>query len=294
MATKNVTDTLCANAAGVLACLRKADFADLNNAINASLSIQQQGTNYWPVIDGEIVARVSLSQLLEGAFFKIPYVLGTNNDEGAYFIDFGINNDADLAESLASPVLNDASIPQLMASYPLVDPDSAIQGLKNSELNDTIVLQWKRAATLSTDIDMEAPTRKSAQIWMDKTSEGAPIYISNANTTNAIADQYLGAIPYMFYSLNGSGCEGDLPPFVGGNPFLDRPQSYLDMAAVMSGFWVGYFNGGVPQYKNPWPAYNATTDKIMILDAQPTHLNVRVGTDERVARLDLVNSILYG
>lgn len=252
--TRNVTDTLCPGSANVVECLRTAEFEDLNNAINASFSVPTGRSAYQPVIDGDFIARSALEQLQDGAYAKVPYILGTNNDEGSYFEPYGISSDSELVDYLTSSFLIDDSVAEtLLDIYPLRDNASVLQSLPDSMLNTTIGLEWKRAVTLVSDLFFKAQTRRTAQLWLDHNSPATPIYLYNANTTLVNTDQYLGAshgfeLPYMFYNLNGSGWEGNMPPWLGGNPLAGRPQPYIDLAAVMSGFWIGFFNQGIPSY----------------------------------------------
>ncbi|KAH7159431.1 Alpha/Beta hydrolase protein [Dactylonectria estremocensis] len=99
------------------------------------------------------------------------------------------------------------------------------------------------------------------------------------------------------WDLNGTGWEGHEAPFLGGNPFEGRPQPYLDLAAVMSGMWVGFINNGVPYYdKQPvpeWPPYKGEDPSIMNFDAQPEYLNTRVEKEVRAAQQDFIISQLF-
>ncbi|KAH7124905.1 carboxylesterase [Dactylonectria estremocensis] len=301
LATANITETVCPNATNKLACLRAADFETLNNAINATLSLPLAGPIYGPIVDGDIVARPCYHQLRDGDFVKVPYLLGTNNDEGGYYGPIGVNDEEGVHNALTSHAIgvNFTQATAIMSHYPYSGIELDIPGLTNAELNTTIGLQFKRVNTMTTDIVFKAPSRYAAQLWQKHSPN---LYIYNANTTLPVGPNYYGSahgyeLPYMFYNLNGSGWEGNSPPFLGGNPFAGRPQPYLDLAAVMSGLWVGFMNTGVPHYENQpvpeWPVYQDSNPSIMIFDAQPGYLNTRVGKEERTEEQDFVISQLY-
>lgn len=42
-----------------------------------------------------------------------------------------------------------------------------------------------------------------------------------------------------------------------------------------------------------WPQFNNSTNEVMVFDAQPASLNIRVAPEQRAERLDLVNALIY-
>ncbi|KAM6509441.1 hypothetical protein FALCPG4_017096 [Fusarium falciforme] len=301
LATTNITESVCPKATDKLACLRQADFEILNNAINASLSLPYAGVLYGPVIDGDILVRPHVEQLRDGDFVDVPFVLGSNNDEMAYYVPEGISNDVELHQALIQSFgLNFTQATEVMSRYLYSDPELTSPGVSNGQLNATLGLLYKRANTIATDVVFKAPTRYGAQLWQQHNSSN--LYVYNANTTISVGPNYFGAahgfeLPYMFYNLNGTGWEGHEAPFLGGNPFIGRPQPYLDLAAVMSGMWVGFINNGVPYYDGQpvpeWPPYKGEDPSIMNFDAQPKYLNTKVINEARAAQQDFIISQLY-
>lgn len=253
LATANITETVCPDATDKLACLRQADFEALNNAINATMTLPVAGPVYGAVVDGDIVSRSAVEQLRDGDFVNVPYLLGSTNDENSYSVPQGINSEKDLYDTMLSEVmgLNVTQATEIMSQYLYSDPDLASSVVPNAELNATIGLLYNRAATIATDLVFKAPTRYGAQLLQKHGSSN--IYLYNANTTHSVGPRYFGAahgfdMAYTFYNLDGTGWEGGEPPFFAGNPFTGRPQPFLDLAAVMSGMWVGFINNGVPYY----------------------------------------------
>lgn len=254
MVTYNLTETVCPGAPRKLECLRKASFDAINNATRTTKPLIR--LPYGPVVDGDIIARPAEDQLRDGSFVKVPYLLGTNNDEGRTQTPLGLNTANDVLQQLLSEDYHvDISLAEgLMSRYLHTnDSFSIIKEVSNAQLNSTVGFQLKRFAGIVTDLIFVAPTRFSAHQWQKHNFTN--LYVYNANTTVSKGDRSYGAahgldLPYMFYNLNGTGWEGDNPPFSGGNPFEGRPQSYIDLAKVMSGMWVSFFNNGVPGYEN--------------------------------------------
>lgn len=77
----------CSNTIDALQCLRALPFADLNAVVNTT-----QFSGAWsPQIDHDLIARYSSDQVAEGAFVKVPIIVGANSDEGTSFAPKGLN-----------------------------------------------------------------------------------------------------------------------------------------------------------------------------------------------------------
>jgi carboxylesterase type B len=86
----------CSNATDTLQCLRDLPFAQLNAILNSTTF-----SGVWsPQIDGDIIARHSSDQLAEGAFVRIPIIVGQNSDEGTSFAPKGLNTSEQFAQAL--------------------------------------------------------------------------------------------------------------------------------------------------------------------------------------------------
>lgn len=78
-----VRNTSCAATVGTpeaIPCLQAAPFDEINNAVNKS------GISNWaPVLDGDFIQDYPSNQFRDGRFVKVPILIGSNTDEGAYF-----------------------------------------------------------------------------------------------------------------------------------------------------------------------------------------------------------------
>jgi carboxylesterase type B len=109
---KNLTQlTGCSNTTDSLQCLRSLPFSELNAVVNTT-----QLSGVWaPQIDGDIFARHSSDQVAEGAFVKLPIIVGANSDEGTGFAPKGLNTTEQFLRALtckptfSSPTLQQRS-----------------------------------------------------------------------------------------------------------------------------------------------------------------------------------------
>lgn len=280
---------------------------------------------YGPVVDGDVLVRPAADQLRDGSFIKVPYIMGTNNDEASIYTPLGLNTAHDVFVALQSPPTNmDFGLAAGLVSRYLNDgTDNVIEGVGNYQLNTTIGLQFKRFLAIMTDAVFVAGTQFSADQWQKNSNESG-LYVYNANTTISQGGNWYGAghgfeLAYTYRSFTGIGWEGDEPPFAGGSPFLGRPKPYYELSDVMSTMWISFFNTLNPNYKNrksgegvscfvnhggassnactesvpEWPAFEGNDPDIMIFDAQPDKLNTRIGKEQRKDKNKWFASQLY-
>lgn len=111
----NITDAIgCPNGTDALTCLRSTDYETLNAAINTT-----EGYSFYPYVDGDMIQGSNYQQLINGQFIRVPYLIGSNSDEGTAFGARGINNDSDFREFLSTRTgADEQSIAILEAVYP--------------------------------------------------------------------------------------------------------------------------------------------------------------------------------
>lgn len=85
----------CTEALDVLACLRATPFDTLNAAVNTT-----NASTWFPVIDGDFIAKLASYQLEAGEYVHVPIICGTNTDEGTSFGPVGINTSAQFLQIL--------------------------------------------------------------------------------------------------------------------------------------------------------------------------------------------------
>lgn len=155
----------CQNASDVLDCLRAAPVEKLNDVINSTATA---GANYVPVIDGDLVAQAASVQLEQGLFVRVPYLAGTNSDEGTSFGPSQINTTEQfLAYCRQNPwshISDNATASDLAILYPDI-PAIGIPATIKGRPSPALGLQFKRTSALAGDLLMQAPRRLMAHSW---------------------------------------------------------------------------------------------------------------------------------
>ncbi|TVY36100.1 Lipase [Lachnellula subtilissima] len=272
---QNLTQALgCSNATNQLDCLRLVPADVFNAAVNASGNTESDyDVFYGPIPDGDILARNQLSQLQDGAFVKVPYIIGVNSDEGTDFVDFGLNTDEEFDAFWKPFGIDDATYANLTELYP-DDPANDIPASHPAAFDETIGTQFKRAATLFTDAVFVAPKRLTAQEWVKHTT--VPLYSYHFDTIpHGIPDYFavthFQEAMFVFHNVEGQGFPGVSPPYFGEDPFEGEPESYFLLADEMSRRWISFVATGVPDFEGmtgpEWPAYSLDTPQNIVFSA---------------------------
>ena len=87
---KVVAAVSCNTTSDVMACMRKADWKDIEKAAAAikpasSSSVLRSIPPFWPKPDGEVVFSDYVSLTKAGNFVKVPILFGNNNNEDGYY-----------------------------------------------------------------------------------------------------------------------------------------------------------------------------------------------------------------
>ena len=122
------------------------------------------------------MADIPTRQMERGEFVKVPYLMGSNTDEGSSFIpgnnvDFEtdypttkIDNDEQFFANLKSIGLNETVTDTLVALYPQNGSEQAVANYHNT-LPLELGVQYKRGVTFYGDSEIIAPTRYAAIKW---------------------------------------------------------------------------------------------------------------------------------
>jgi para-nitrobenzyl esterase len=237
----------CASAADPLACLRGKSVADLltdapiDGGPAAELpggAAYQGGTPRWsfdPIVDGTILPDQPRTSFDAGQVSKVPYILGSNTDEGTlfHFLSTPVANEEEYRAALGrrfGPDLVDA----IVAHYPVASFASADAALQR----------------VTGDFGLVCPTHDSAR---RAAAAGMPVHMYNFDYPIPIPGlQFLGAahgaeIPFVFDSI-----DADVQATLG---------------AAMRGYWTRLARTGDPNGDGAvgWPAFSASSDMRMNL-----------------------------
>ena len=110
-----ISNAGCSSAQHKQTCLRSLsseEFRRLASLTEISLPLQ-----YWPVIDGNIIARAHLQQLKNEDLVRVPYLIGDNSDEGTAFSSFGVNTDDEIIVILSGLYTNQSTVNDILSLY---------------------------------------------------------------------------------------------------------------------------------------------------------------------------------
>lgn len=245
----NVTETVgCGNATDKLDCLRQQSYESLNAAFNVT------ALSFPSYPDGGIIPNSTYNAMLNGDFVKVPFLIGTNSDEGSGgFGALGINNDSDFRAYLTEQGFDEQSAMIIEAVYPDI-PAIGIPATLTYVRNSTYGYQFKRASALGGDFAMTAGRRFINQQY---TRYNTTNYAYRFNTipyplTAEVGVAHFQEVAFVFDNTEGLG--------YADNPFTDVPQSYYDLANLMSKMWASFIATGDPNGHGvegapEWPEY---------------------------------------
>lgn len=234
----------CGNVPDTLQCLRELPFEELD-AVFRTVSPRNQ---FFPQPDGDIIRGSLFEQLQRGDFVRVPYLLGTNTDEGAVFVPRGqINTDADFRQF----VLENGAAPDIVPNLERLYPEAPTLDAPDV----TVGFQWNRAAVYVGDHHFTAARRLTSEVW---TAHGLPAYsyrfnvVPNGNQENRLGVSHFSEVAFALHNIHGQGYT--VPPMAG------MPESYVDLSDLMSRMWISFINSGNPNHHGmpdvpSWPIY---------------------------------------
>lgn len=279
----------CGNVTSRLDCLRAIDFTVLDTWIN---STSGQTFRWNPIIDDDFITQKTSIQLKNGEFVHVPIISGCNSDEGTAFGLKPMNTSAQFLASLQiipSPViLTPSQASAVLAAYPVNISHGAVP--TNQPLSYIPPAQYGAASRRSDayygDVTMIAHRRKTCQTWA---SNDVPAYCYRFNTIPHGISPETGAthfqeVAFVFNNQMGMGYGY---PNVSVNPFEGEPQSYFDLAEMMSGAWVSFVHDLDPG--DWWPMYEGDVGQNWVFDANVTGLGYAEPDDWRKEGIELIN-----
>jgi triacylglycerol lipase len=134
----------------------------MNDVINSTAT---SGAQYGPVIDGDLIVASAATQLEQGNFVRVPYLLGCNSDEGTGFGPQQINTTKQFLDVVQEEESFDMATAQDLAIlYPDI-PNIGIPATFPGRPNGTFGSQFKRTSALFGDLGMHGPRRWTAHQW---------------------------------------------------------------------------------------------------------------------------------
>jgi carboxylesterase type B len=289
--TEAATALGCSNAPSQLDCVRAIDFSTLNTFINSSILATNESV-WQPIIDNDFIQGPTSLQLASGAFVHVPIIDGANSDEGTAFGIVPMNTRAQFYQTLQNTSmptkLTADQATQVLAAYPANLTDGAVPtGLPPSYVPGPEFGAASRSSdAYYGDVTMIAPRRATCQAW---SAAGIAAYCYRFNTIPAGLPPSVGVTHFQEVAFVFDNTEGLGYSYVGVNPFEGMPQSYTELARVMSGAWARFVAEGSPG--EWWPVYEGKEGepRNWVFDANVTGLGFVEGDTWRREGIELIN-----
>jgi para-nitrobenzyl esterase len=221
-----VSDLSCADAQDQLECLRKAPLDKLLQAAT------KQHAAFVPVVDGEFLPEQPRQLYRLGRFEPVPFVLGSNSDEGTQFSgDFESVDNTDDYHAVLKKDFPDLSLETLCEIYP------------HDEFGDTPAGYRKALAHLYGDAFVRCSVEDTAERASDA---AADVYLYEFGVPadgNKLAPSHAVEIGYVF----------------GTEPKLSTKQSAV--SDLMQSYWVDFARDGYPDRDDDLPAWPPLSSK---------------------------------
>ena len=252
------TDVGCAGTgADAVACLRAQDaFALVEASGSPSTAEQLPGGLFFqdgaalgwrPHVDGDLLVAPTAESFAAGDYPTAPLLLGTNRDEGTFFVWSVIarpaRDEVEYRDALARR-FGAGAVDAIVAQYPLTSYASPSLAL----------------AAVSADAFFVCPFRRTARL---ASAAGAPVYLYSFQReplNGLIADGgafHASEIPFVFgideFPLGKVGPDGV--------PLSDAMMRYWTRFAA-----TGDPGGGADSGDVAWPRYDAAADRHLVLD----------------------------
>ncbi len=216
-------------------------------AVPAEVLVDAQGQSVVQPIDGYVLAGGGYELYQAGRFTDTPLLLGTNSDEGELLVPPG-----------ATPARFEAQIRAKYGSYA-----HAILALYP---HATDAEAEQAARDVVRDSDLAWSTWVWALLHSQKGTDKAYLYYFDRHSPQAPrGPTHTAEVGYVF---------GNLVSTVKGAPFaLSGPPGPADIALMklIQSYWVNFARTGDPNGPGlpNWPAFTASSQRVMYLDAHP-------------------------
>ncbi|KAJ7766330.1 extracellular triacylglycerol lipase precursor [Mycena maculata] len=272
-----------ATSGNTFSCLQNASTTEIFEGILASIAEATEEFPWDPVIDGPGGLIPDLPSVLfrRRQFARLPFMAGTNLDEGTLFTPTTINSTQEIQESfvtMSSPSISLATLQESVLALLQLYPDIPALGSPFNTGNDTFGLspQYKRAAAIGTDLDFLSQRR----LWIETAANaGVPTFA------------YLFTQPQPELSPALGVEHGSEILFVYGAPNDTAPSS-IALSRIMTDYWVSFAtsltpNDGLGVPRPEWTQFTPKNQAVIQLNG----VNLTMIPDDfRAEQTNFINS----
>ncbi|KAJ7463188.1 extracellular triacylglycerol lipase precursor [Mycena latifolia] len=283
-----------------IACLQGVDASVLLQAISTSSAKSDEDYPWGPVLDGPsgLIPDIPSVMWEKGKFARIPFMTGSNLDEGTFFTTPLMNSTAMarvyLISNYTTPAVPfqklEATVEKILELY----PDVPALGSPFNTGNETFGLssQYKRYSALLGDIMIQSPRRAwiqaASQFGVNTfgylfTDPAPPVIIPALGGRNASVEAlgvtHIAEIPYVY------GAEAFIP---------NRPASSVELSKRMVDYWVSFAttldpNDGLGSARPTWSQYRCGDEMILQLNGNDTKM---IPDNYRAEQIAFINANL--
>ncbi|KAJ6457783.1 esterase 1 [Mycena vitilis] len=274
-----------ATSGSTFGCLQDANTTKIFAGLASAAAEATEEFPWDPVLDGPDGLIPDLPSVLfqRGQFARLPFIAGTNLDEGTLFTPQTINSTEEINATTIAQFVPSVSLPRLESSVQTVlelYPDDPALGSPFNTGNNTFGLssQYKRASAIDGDISFHSQRR----FWIE-TAANASVptfgYLFTQPQLPTVVPPALGV------------SHGSEVTYVFGAP-NDTSASAVFISRVMTDYWVSFAtsltpNDGLGVPRPEWTQY--TPDNKAVIQLNGANLTM-IPDDFRAEQLAFINS----
>lgn len=276
-----VEETGCDKDNDRLGCLRKLPWQTLSDIFSGKNPLSVATPTLSAVLDGDFITAQGTTLLKQGKFAHVALLTGNNFDEGTAYAKTGINTTAQFESWLASLELSDAQIEEISKLYPN-DPEDGIPAFYKGPPPPSFGSQFRRVAAVAGDYQQHSGRRCLVETYA---AAGLPVYSYLWNViVNGLPNPIYGAthfqeVAFVFDNVKGRGYSP--------SPFAGKPETYVELADLMSKAWVAFMHDGNPMANGVvWPKYTTDSPTNLVYDTNVEGLHYTAKDDYRSEQID--------
>ncbi|KAJ7111458.1 extracellular triacylglycerol lipase precursor [Mycena epipterygia] len=280
-----------ATSGSTFACLQNASTTEIFEGLSGALAEANEEFPWDPVIDGPDGLIPDLPSVLfkRGQFARLPFIAGTNLDEGTLSMPSGINSTDEIKESLvamASPSVSETTLENSVLTLLQLYPDIPALGSPFNTGNETFGMssQFKRYAAITGDLMFTSQRR----LWMETAaSAGVKTFGYLYTQPQPNAPPSLG----VYHSSELAALYASHTTLFLGFP-ADTSASAVRISQLVIDYWVSFATSltpndglGIPRPK--WTQFTPQNKAVMQLNAENLTM---IPDDFRAEQMAFINS----
>ncbi|KAK0484463.1 triacylglycerol lipase 3 [Armillaria novae-zelandiae] len=250
-------------------CLQAANTSAIYQGFVEAYELAIEGIAFYPALDGPlgaILPDLPTRLWAKGQFATIPFISGTNLDEGTLglstttnFTDENIKDFIQTTYSAFPPYLSDTILDRLLELY----PDDPSLGSPYGTGNETFGLPagWKRVASMTGDLTFDAQRRTWTQTAAQAGVKAYGYQFTQNSSKNSaeLGVPHASEVDFVYGQLNSSS----------------EPASSILLSEMMVDYWVSFAtsldpNDGLGTSRLFWPQYTPENEALLQLNGDNT------------------------